>query len=127
MEDNRDSVIVILAGYPKEMDDFLNINPGLSSRFPTTIDFPDYSVDELLAIAEQMCEKQSLKLAPDAVEKLKDVFEKQKLDPHFGNARAVRNIIQKSSEEKDLRLIEELGGEFDRETGITIIARDITE
>lgn len=94
MENRRDSMIVIFAGYPDKMESFLDKNPGLRSRVAFNVDFPDYSVDELCDIAKHVGKSKGLKLSEDALSKLSEVFEAAKLSSDFGNGRYVRNIIE---------------------------------
>lgn len=96
MEDNRDDLIVIVAGYPEPMEEFLESNPGLRSRFNKYIDFPDYSPDELIDIYDLMCEKAKIKTNTDAKQLLKAMFTKeyQKRSKNFANGRFVRNIYE---------------------------------
>lgn len=96
MEDNRDRLIVIVAGYPEEMDRFLRSNPGLQSRFSRRIEFPDYSPHELSRIFGLMCRKNGLVLTPALREKVTHHFQHQwaERDEHFGNARLVRNCFE---------------------------------
>lgn len=96
MEDNRDRLIVILAGYTNEMKTFINSNPGLESRFSKYIDFPDYNADELFQILLSYSKKQDYLINKDAYEKLK-VFIADTLahkDSNWGNARWVRNVFE---------------------------------
>ncbi|QMV44450.1 AAA family ATPase [Cohnella cholangitidis] len=104
MEDMRDEVVVIAAGYSKEMTEFLSFNPGLSSRFPTTIHFPDYTVPDLIQIGQQMIVEQDFKASPDYLESLKSVLWIEKAKPNFGNARVVRNHIERSIRRQAVRL-----------------------
>ena len=90
MEDHRDNLLVILAGYTKQMESFLNMNPGLKSRFDTVIDFEDYSVDEMMQIFKGLC--RGYVLGDGVEEKLREMFAIKKNTPNFGNAREVRNI-----------------------------------
>lgn len=96
MEDNRDRLIVIVAGYPAEMRRFIQSNPGLHSRFSRFIEFPDYSPLELCRIFGSMCRRNSLVLAPDLKEKIAHHFHLLCRDKpeHFGNARLVRNCFE---------------------------------
>jgi len=98
MEDDRESMAVILAGYCDEMDHMIRSNPGLSSRINTTIEFDDYDPIELAEIFECMCEQNQYKLPPDAryrvVLGFRDLYEKR--DRHFGNGRLVRNAFEDS-------------------------------
>lgn len=106
MEDNRDRLVVILAGYSKEMQDFINTNPGLQSRFNRYIDFPDYSAAELLQIFEKNVEKFDYKLQKDALVAMSEYFQHavENKDANFGNARFVRNIFEKTLEKQANRL-----------------------
>lgn len=97
MEDQRDDLVIIVAGYPDLMAEFMQSNPGLASRFNKYIDFPDYSTEELMDICDIMLEDYKLKMTPDAKKlvatKLK--AEKDKGSKTFANGRTVRNIIEK--------------------------------
>jgi len=97
MEDYRDDLVVIVAGYPDKMEEFLNSNPGLQSRFNKYIHFDDYSPEELLEIFGRMCEKNGYKATPEAREKvgsmLKTLYENR--SENFANARTVRNLFEK--------------------------------
>lgn len=106
MEDNRDRLVVILAGYSKEMQDFINTNPGLQSRFNRYIDFPDYSAKELLQIFEKNVEKFDYKLEKEALVAMSEYFQHaiENKDANFGNARFVRNIFEKTLEKQANRL-----------------------
>merc|ERR1712083_1033493 len=91
MENQRDELVVILAGYKEPMDKFYESNPGLSSRIANHIDFPDYSVDELLQIAKIMLDDQQYQLTPDAEVALTEYINVRKTRPLFANARSVKN------------------------------------
>jgi DNA-binding NtrC family response regulator len=97
MEDKRDDLIVIVAGYTNEMNHFIDSNPGLKSRFTTYIEFPDYSPDELMTIFRSMCKDEKWILNSDANDCLYEMLEKiyNNKTKDFGNARTVRNIFQK--------------------------------
>ena len=95
MEDNRDNLVVIVAGYPELMENFINSNPGLRSRFNKYITFPDYSLEELQRIFEKMMQKDGYSLSDEARNKLMDIWEKAQKDEGFGNGRGVRNIYEK--------------------------------
>lgn len=106
MEDHRDSIIVILAGYQDEMDWFVEINPGLRSRFPIHLNFPDYSIKELLAIADLMLQQRQYVLSNGAREELRFLIEKEhKRHEHSGNARLVRNMIERAIRRQAVRLL----------------------
>lgn len=104
MEDNRHDFILILAGYRREMAAFLKLNPGLSSRFPIQIAYPDYSVAELLEIAEMMAQQRHYSLSDAAKKRLQRYLAERKRDLNFSNARLVRNILEKSIRRQALRL-----------------------
>ena len=96
MEDHRDDLVVIVAGYDGLMDDFIHSNPGLESRFNRFLHFDDYTPEELLQIFERQCEKGCYTLAEDARETVKDALEEASADAvSFGNARGVRNLFEK--------------------------------
>ncbi len=94
VEDHRDDLVVILAGYPDEMALLVAANPGLKSRFPTTIHFPDYSTEELVAIFAVMCRSASYEPTPAALEVVRRRFDADPRGPGFGNARAARNLFE---------------------------------
>ncbi len=94
MEDRRDRVVLVVAGYPVEMDEFLSTNPGLRSRFPTVIEFPDYSTDEILAIVESMGTAQRYHLDEAGRARFRAVLEKTPRAKGFGNARVGRNLFE---------------------------------
>lgn len=109
MEDYKNKFILILAGYTDEMEQFLLTNPGLPSRFPIQVEFPDYSVDELIRIAEMMAKERQYVLLPQTVMKLKQhlMQEKQQIARSFSNARYVRNQLEKAIRYQAVRLLEE--------------------
>jgi probable Rubsico expression protein CbbX len=96
MENERDRLVVVLAGYKDRMDDFFRLNPGMSSRVAHHIDFPDYTVDELVAIAELMLEAESYVFAPAAEEAFRAYLERRMRQPLFAHARSVRNAIERA-------------------------------
>ena len=106
MEDNRDRLVVILAGYSDEMQQFLNSNPGLQSRFSRYIHFDDYSADELASIYKFNLAKYDYKMTPEAWEAINEVIAEavDNKDKHFGNARFVRNLFEKTLERQARRL-----------------------
>ena len=97
MEDHRENLAVIIAGYPREMKSFIDSNPGLESRFTNTIEFKDYSVDELIQILESMCTSYDFRLSDSAKVRAQAVIraEKQKKSTQFGNGRYVRNLFER--------------------------------
>ncbi len=122
MEDNRDRLVVILAGYSKEMQDFINTNPGLQSRFNRYIEFPDYSAEELLQIFEKNVEKFDYKLQNEVRQAMKEFFHNavENKNANFGNARFVRNIFEKTLEKQANRLSTDPDLDTDELTLITI-------
>lgn len=106
MEDYRDRLVIIVAGYTDEMETFIESNPGLKSRFNRYFYFNDYTPEELLAIFERMAGKSHFKLTPEAREKLLKIFNQlyDNRDKNFGNARMVRNLFEKSIEKQANRL-----------------------
>ncbi|BCV21206.1 AAA family ATPase [Moorella sp. Hama-1] len=108
MEDYRDNLILILAGYREEMDYFLETNPGLRSRFPIQLDFPDYTVPELLAIARVMLAERQYVLSIEAAAELERLLRREVFFGHRynGNARMVRNIIERAIRRQALRLVD---------------------
>lgn len=96
MEDHRDNLIVIVAGYTDEMKEFMDANPGLQSRFNTYIHFPDYEAFDLVSILIEMCRKTQYAIAPEAVKYIFHYFENtlEHKDKNFGNARDVRNYMK---------------------------------
>lgn len=109
MEDHHDELVIILAGYPEEMEDFLTINPGLSSRFPLKLSFKDYSWRELSSIAGGMLKDREYQLAPAAEVKLQEhlrsVCSRSRLN--FSNARYVRNMIEEAVRRHAFRIMTE--------------------
>ena len=106
MEDNKDSLIVVLAGYQDEMDLFIDTNPGLRSRFPIHLDFPDYSTRELMEIADMMLQHKQYRLHAAAQEELRRILEIQtRRHQHSGNARLVRNMVEKAIRQQAVRLV----------------------
>lgn len=105
MEDQKENLILILAGYRHEMDWFLQTNPGLRSRFPIHIDFPDYTLDELMDIGQSMLKTRQYELSPEAAialrNHLRDVLHSH---PYAGNARLVRNLVEKMIRKQAVRL-----------------------
>ena len=96
MEKQRDELTIILAGYAMEMNDFLNQNQGLKSRFPITVPFEDYSIEELKDIFVSLCESYHFTVTPEAIEAFKEVINVEQKYPNFGNARTVRNVFERS-------------------------------
>ena len=96
MENYRDNLVVIFAGYTKEMQSFLNANSGIVSRIGYTVEFEDYTVGELIQIFESMMKKSGFILENSAIEKANDIINEYKDTKNFGNARFVRNLYEKT-------------------------------
>jgi Holliday junction resolvasome RuvABC ATP-dependent DNA helicase subunit len=94
MEDHRDDLVVIVAGYPAEMRRFIDSNPGLRSRFTHYVDFPDYSADELVQIFEAIATQAKVDLAPDVLEALPGLVARAQVHENFGNARWIRSLFE---------------------------------
>jgi len=111
IEDHRDDLVVIVAGYTKEMHDFLTSNPGLISRFNKYIDFPDYTDDELMAILAMNAKKQGYVISDEANKVVRDAVSSMSLGERmdFGNARGMRNLLEKLVQAQANRLAKETG------------------
>ena len=105
VEDRRDSIIVIVAGYPDEMAEFVDANPGLRSRFPKTIHFPDYSTDELVQIFESLGRGQKYACDPAALAKVRAWLDAQPRVRGFGNGRMARNLFESIVARQSSRLV----------------------
>ncbi|MFF2045192.1 right-handed parallel beta-helix repeat-containing protein [Kitasatospora sp. NPDC058170] len=104
MEDHRDEVVVIVAGYTAEMERFLSANPGVSSRFSRTVTFPDYTADELLEIARSQCAEHEYALAEATEGALLDHFATLERGPNFGNGRTARQVFETMVERHAMRV-----------------------
>lgn len=122
MEDRKHDLIVILAGYEVEMNYFLSLNPGLSSRFPLHVFFPDYSEQELLQIATGMVRERQYHLSPDATMSLRQQLRHEQLREDFSNARTVRNIVERAIRRQAVRIMEQ--HEPTRRELMTLVATD---
>jgi len=125
MENQRDDLVVILAGYKERMDTFFRANPGLSSRVAHHIDFPDYSPPELLAIADIMLEGLHYTLSASAREVLVEYIALRKERPHFANARSVRNALDRARLRQANRLFAARGTPITADVLMTIEAEDL--
>jgi len=127
MENQRDDLVVILAGYKDRMDTFFQSNPGLASRIAHHIDFPDYGPDELYAIAQLMLAKMGYRLAPDAEGVLRDYIARRIAQPHFANARSIRNALDRARLRQASRLFAGMDRPVGRDDLETIAAADIRQ
>lgn len=109
MEDKQNDFILILAGYRREMESFLSLNPGLHSRFPLVFDFPDYTVNELMDIGKGMLKEKEYTISKEAESRLKDhlLYAKALNQNSFSNGRYIRNILEKAIRKQALRLLNE--------------------
>ncbi len=123
MEDHRDDLAVVVAGYPNEMQEFIDTNPGLQSRFARTLEFPDYTTDELVRIFDTMSGKQEYHLDAAARERLVAVIEAEPRGRGFGNARFVRNVFEQAVAMQAVRLSDVT--EPTKEQLTTLVADDI--
>jgi probable Rubsico expression protein CbbX len=125
MENQREDLVVILAGYQDRMNTFFRSNPGLSSRVAHHIEFPDYAPEELLAIARLMLERMQYRLSPEADATFREYIELRKSRPHFANARSVRNALDRARLRQASRLLSRSGRTVTKEDLITLEAADI--
>jgi len=125
MENQRDDLVVILAGYADRMAKFFESNPGFRSRIAHHIDFPDYSDDELLHIAEIMLDQQSYKFSPKARAAMGDYIRLRRTQPHFSNARSIRNALDRTRLRHANRLLESGDGVVTPEMLSTIDEADV--
>jgi hypothetical protein len=107
MENNKEDLVVILAGYKDKMDSFFGFTPGMQSRVGNIIDFPNYEVDELVAIGEVMARELEYEIAPDAYPILKQYCERRMQMPFFSNARTIRNAVDRARMNAAIRLFSE--------------------
>jgi probable Rubsico expression protein CbbX len=125
MENQRDDLVVIFAGYKDRMETFFRSNPGMSSRVAHHIDFPDYTPEELHSIAGLMLRQMQYRLDPEADRVLLEYIERRIQQPHFANARSVRNALDRARLRQASRLFEKRGGLLSKQDLMTIEAADI--
>lgn len=128
MENQRDNVIVILAGYNERMQAFMELNEGLKSRIPHWIDFPDYTADELTDIFRLMLQERGFSATDDAIKEAHYIFEKVRHTDNFGNGRYVRNLMERAMQEQAVRLLSARGnvGDIRKRELFLITKEDIT-
>jgi probable Rubsico expression protein CbbX len=127
MENQRDELVVILAGYKEPMDKFYESNPGLSSRIANHIDFPDYSVEELLQIARLMLQDQQYQLTPQAEVALAQYIERRKQKPLFANARSLKNALDRARMRQANRIFDSRGQILTKKELVNLEAEDILQ
>jgi len=125
MENHRDDLVVILAGYKDRMDTFFQSNPGMSSRIAHHLDFPDYSQAELLLIGDRMLQEMSYQFGTGGRDTFGEYLNRRLEQPHFANARSVRNAIDRARLRQASRLFAERDRAFTREDLSTIESADI--
>jgi probable Rubsico expression protein CbbX len=125
MENQREDLVVIFAGYKDRMDTFFRSNPGMSSRVAHHIDFPDYTPTELHSIAALMLQQMQYHLDPDADAALLEYIERRIQQPHFANARSVRNALDRARLRQASRLFAQRAGLLTKQDLMTLAATDI--
>jgi probable Rubsico expression protein CbbX len=125
MENQRDDLVVILAGYKDRMDRFFESNAGMSSRIAHHVDFPDYTTDELHAIAGLMLDKLDYRLSPAADATLLEYIERRQARPNFANARSIRNALDRARLRQANRLYGQRGTPLNRDALMTIEPEDL--
>jgi hypothetical protein len=126
MEEKRDDLVVILAGYKDRMENFFLSNPGMHSRIAHHIDFPDYTLDELVQIAELMARRQMYAFDDQSKQAFSEYLALRINQPHFANARSVRNALDRIKLRQAIRLVE-AGGSVPKEELSRIDAMDIRQ
>jgi probable Rubsico expression protein CbbX len=125
MENQRDDLVVILAGYKDRMDTFFQSNPGMSSRIAHHLEFPDYSVEELLKISELMLDEQNYHFGEGTREVMRDYLERRITQPRFSNARSVRNALDRARLRQASRLFRERDRELTKEDLSSLVPEDL--
>ena len=125
MENNRDDLVVVLAGYADRMDRFFESNPGFRSRVAHHIEFPDYSDDELAQISETMLGEQNYVFDAGGKRAMEEYIGKRRAQPHFANARSIRNALDRARLRQANRLFETADGPLDATALSTITEADI--
>ena len=124
MENQRDDVVVILAGYKDRMDTFFQSNPGMSSRIAHHIDFPDYTMDELMGIARLLLDRQRYRFTDDGELAFGELMERRMRRPRFANGRSVRNALERARLRQASRLVS-AGGSVGKDDLMLIDGEDI--
>ena len=125
MENNREDLVVILAGYKDRMDTFFRSNPGMSSRIAHHLEFPDYDTDELVQIADRMLATQHYRFGEGAREVFRDYVVRRAQQPHFANARSIRNALDRARLRQASRLFADRDREFDAADLTTLLPADL--
>lgn len=125
MENQRGDLVVILAGYKDRMDTFFRSNPGMSSRIAHHVDFPDYQSDELMSISQLMLQTSEYQFSDAAKTAFVDYIEKRMTQPHFANARSMRNALERIQLRQANRLFARMGNPLSQADLMTIEADDV--
>jgi hypothetical protein len=125
MENNRDDLVVILAGYKDKMDIFFQSNPGMGSRIAHHVHFPDYSLDELMGIACLILEEQKYSFSEEAEAAFREYLERRMKQPRFANGRSVRNALERARLRQATRIVQENSHSLSRDDLMRIEAEDI--
>ena len=125
MENHRDELVVIFAGYPDKMEEFLNKNPGLRSRIAFHVPFADYNADELCMIADLMGEQHKVSFTDEAKKKLHEIFDDAKNREGFGNGRYVRNVLEMAQMNQAGRILQMDADKVSKKDITTITDSDI--
>jgi hypothetical protein len=126
MESERQNLVVVMAGYEDRMEEFFRANPGMGSRVAHHIKFPDYSIDELLEIAQLMVGQQGYKMSPEATVALREYIQRRVRQPRFAHGRSIRNAIERARMRHAARLFA-ARRRLTRHDLITIEADDIRQ
>ena len=128
MENHRDDVIVIFAGYNDKMKSFLDRNEGLLSRIAFHLNFPDYNTNELIDILKLMAENKGYVLKDDVLDECKSIFNKAIKQDNFGNGRFVRNLLEQAEMKQAQRIYDNsVGKEIDKETLMSLSVEDFKD
>lgn len=124
MEDKLHDFVLILAGYSKEMDHFLSLNPGLPSRFPITMSFPNYTIQELMEMIHTMAKDRDYQLSKDAENAVREHIKQYRNDHEatFSNGRYIRNLIERAIRQQAVRLMK--FHQYERQALMTLVAED---
>ena len=125
MENNRDDLVVILAGYKDKMDIFFSSNPGMGSRIAHHIHFPDYTIDELMGIACLILEEQRYSFSEEAEAAFREYLERRMKQPRFANGRSVRNALERARLRQATRIVRENNKKLTKDDLMRIEAEDI--
>ena len=124
MEQERENVVVILAGYKDRMDQFFQSNPGMGSRIAHHVHFPDYTLEELVSIGDLMLAEQQYEFSEEAAEAFREYLERRMTQPRFANARSVRNALERARLRQATRIVSS-GGTLTRSDLVRLEAEDI--